>query len=268
MPNLLCRICIDGVVVYQSPLLAEAGVPHAFSTRLGGVSGGPFFSMNLGNPAQPAPQDELSSIAENYRRLARAIGCGERERCFVHQVHAAAVETASHGQSFDCSARADALVTTDSARVLAVRVADCVPVLLADDSGRIVAAVHAGWRGVIANVIPAALARMHQAANGRALNLVAAIGPCIGLEAFEVGPEVIAAFQSAFGKAAPIATGRGHVDLREAVAIQLRAAGIAAERIDRSDRCTFRDSDEFFSHRRDAGATGRMAALIGPVNGS
>jgi len=97
--------------------------------------------------------------------------------------------------------------------------------------------------------------------------MVAAIGPCIGMEAFEVGGEVLEEFERVFGEGAPIrreGERKGQVDLREAVRRQLVDAGVGAERIDTTDRCTWRDAGEFFSHRRERGMTGRMAALVSP----
>ena len=82
-------VCANAVVIYRSPLLAAAGVPHAFSTRVGGVSAGPFASLNLGNPGGCPTQDDDANIAENYRRLHDAIGCAARRRVFAHQVHIA-----------------------------------------------------------------------------------------------------------------------------------------------------------------------------------
>jgi YfiH family protein len=137
-----------------------------------------------------------------------------------------------------------------------------VPILIADERGQTVAAVHAGWRGVIAGVIPATLSRMPNPKN-----LVAAIGPCIGFDAFEVGEDVLREFDRAFGRDAPLrrnGDGKGHVDLRAACRLQLRRAGLADAQIDLTDRCTFDHADEFFSHRRDRGVTGRLAALIAP----
>ena len=251
----------NGVVQYTSPLLESLGVPHAFSTRLGGISPAPFDSLNLGNPNGCASQDDYEHIWHNYRLLQQAAGCGDGELCRVHQVHGNVVARASVGEPFDASSQADALVGDDPSRVLSVRVADCVPILIASDDGRTVAAVHAGWRGVVGGVAMATLREMNVEPGG----CVAAIGPCIAFEAFEVGGEVLDAFASAFGDEAPVRRrpdGKGHVDLREAVRRQLLAAGVPAERIDTTDRCTVRDSAEFFSHRRDNGTTGRMAAII------
>ena len=253
----------DGVVYYRSPLLARAGVPHAFSTRIGGVSPVPFDSLNLGNPSDGDVRDDGDRIHENYRRLQRTIGWDGRERAWVHQVHGADVAQARRSDgAFRSGCRADAMVGDDPQRLLAVRVADCVPVLVSTQDGRTVAAIHAGWRGVVAGVVTNTIAGL-----GDARNLLAAIGPCIAVDAFEVGPEVLDAFDQAFGDNAPIArgaAGKGQVDLRAAVRLQLLRAGIAADRIDTTDRCTHRDAGEFFSHRRERGVTGRMAAVIAP----
>jgi hypothetical protein len=260
------RISPDGVVYYASPVLEAAGVPHAFSTRIGGVSAAPFDSLNLGNPNGYDLRDPDENLAENYRRLFVAAGCAGREWCRVHQVHGATIAGARRGEPFDRHQKADAIVGDDPERALTVRVADCVPVLLATADGRAVAAVHAGWRGVVAGVVPAAAAAV-RAVRAEAMNVLAAIGPSIGASAFEVGPEVLVAFAGLFGGAAIVERrpdGKGLVDLRRAIHLQLREAGLADEQIDSTDRCTYRDADEFFSHRRDRGLTGRMAAVISP----
>ena len=254
----------NGVAYYVSPLLESRGVPHAFSTRIGGLSRAPFDSLNLGNPSGCDVQDDYARIYENYELLQRAIGVEGRTRCWVHQVHGGDVVDVN--ENFESGVKADAMVTQDATKILAVRVADCVPVLLATDDGSRVAAVHAGWRGVIAGVVPAAVSRLR---SREPTDNLAAIGPSISFDAFEVGPEVIEQFRRQFGAEAPIKVrddGKGHVDLRAAIAIQLRGLGITSDRIDVTDRCTSRDRDEFFSHRRDHDVTGRMAALISPRN--
>ena len=260
------RTSADGVITYSSPLLDAAGVPHAFSTRIGGTSPPPFDTLNLGNPSGCAVQDQRDRIRENYRRLQRAAGCEDRHLCWVHQVHGDGVVRIEPGAPHDNDGKADAMVTTDPQRVVSVRIADCVPVLLACDDGRTVAAVRAGWRGVVAGVIAATIREMtdHRSSRGR---MIAAIGPAIGFDAFEVGAEVLDEFARAFGGDAPMRRrddGKGHVDLREAVRRQLVAAGVDRDQIDVTDRCTYRDADEFFSHRREQGVTGRMSAIIGP----
>jgi polyphenol oxidase len=257
------RTATNGVVYYVSPLLEARGVPHAFSTRLGGKSPPPFDSLNLGNPSGCDVQDDYGRIYENYDLLQRAIGVAGRTRFWVHQVHGGDVVDVD--ERFESGVKADGMVSDDVTKILAVRVADCVPVLLATEDGAHVAAIHAGWRGVIAGVVSAAAGRLRFRTGKK---FVAAIGPSISSEAFEVGAEVIDRFRETFGSEAPITTpgdGKGHVDLRAAIALQLRRAGIPPEHIDISDRCTVRDAGEFFSHRRERGITGRMAALISPA---
>ncbi|HEX4125546.1 MAG TPA: peptidoglycan editing factor PgeF [Tepidisphaeraceae bacterium] len=262
----LSRIAKAGLVYYCSPRLADVGVPHAFPTRQGGVSPEPFASLNLGSTITPTLSDDPTNVRENYRRLLAALGCEDRQWVYVHQVHGSAVADARAHASFECGQYADAIVSDDPGRVVTVRTADCVPILLADRTGRAVAAVHAGWRGIIAGTLLAAIARVSEHFDVASGNLLAAIGPCIGPEAFEVGPEVLAEFATAFGADAPIraaANGKGFVDLCAAVFRQLKSAGVPADCIDGGDHCTVRDVEEFFSHRRDAGRTGRMAAAIG-----
>ncbi len=260
------RVERSGIVYYISPLLEGAGVPHAFSTRIGPRDGAdasppPFDSFNLGNPSGVSAQDDYARIYRHYELLQSAIGCGRRTRCWVHQVHGGEVITIGCGGNFESGPKADAMVSNDASRVLAVRVADCVPVLLASADGKTVAAVHAGWRGVIAGVLPNTIAAMNTP------KILAAIGPCISVDHFEVGAEVLERFAASFGPSAPIRRrddGKGYVDLRAALRQQLAAIGVADEDIDSTGVCTFRDAGEFYSHRRDKGVTGRMAALISP----
>jgi YfiH family protein len=285
----------EACVAIRSTLLGSISIPHAFATRHGGVSSGDFASLNFGNPGELPPEgrDPPSNIRENYRRLMQAAGCPGRELVEVHQVHGAGV-LAIRAKGTDSSepesvarewVRADAIVTDDPERVLSVRIADCAPVLLAARDGRVVAAAHAGWRGVIAGVVPAAIAAMRELG---ATEIAAAVGPCIGPDAFEVGPEVVAEFERVFGFgtggrgfAAQAASGtnstkpgpqqpnplirpgradRSHVDLAAAIQTQLHESGIT--QIDLCRRCTVSEPQNFFSHRRDGPRSGRMAAII------
>ena len=260
------RRAIDGTTYYASPLLEAIGVRHAFSTRLGGESPPPFDSLNLGNPMGCAIQDDDARIQSNYQRLQRAIDCGSFPRRWVHQVHGGVCLDADL-TAFQNSQKADAIVTRNPSQVIAVRIADCVPILLSDATGRTVAAVHAGWRGVIAGVLASSTLMLCERSSGETESLLAAIGPCISQAQFEVGPEVVAAFDDAFGDESPVIrhdTGKGHVDLRAACRLQLLKLGVRDSNIDMTDRCTVGHADEFFSHRRDHGVTGRMAALIAP----
>ncbi len=263
------KTALNGVVIYQSDRLAHLGVPHAFSTRLGGVSDGAFTSLNLGNPAGQPMQDSTENIVENYRRLHEAIGCESRTRYFAHQVHGACVidpATAAQTDSMHGGVeigKADAIICDDPNALLSIRVADCVPILMASHDGNRVAAVHAGWRGVVLGAATETLKQFD-----RPSDVFITIGPSISLDAFEVGLEVLAEFQQVFGDHTPYQNSasdksKAYIDLREALRLQLVDAGVPNDQIEVSDRCTVRDADEFFSHRRDNGLTGRMAAVIG-----
>jgi polyphenol oxidase len=254
---MLERMSRDGVVWYESPALRELGAAHAFSTRLGGVSAGCFASLNLGNPQGAELRDADQNLEHNYRRLIAAAGLAGRQLRGTQQVHGARIVRVSR-RPCDLE-QADALVTDDPGCIISVRIADCVPILLASQDGRQVAAVHAGWRGMVAGIIAAAALQMRDIG-------AAAVGPCIGLDAFEVGPEVAGAFAENFGPRAPVrqlGEDKWQVDLREAARRQLLAAGVDPLRLDLSDRCTHACPEEFFSHRRDGPRTGRMAAIIG-----
>lgn len=242
-----------------------SGIPHAFSTRVGGVSGGIFRSLNLGNPSElpPEQRDPASNIRENFDRILAAMGCAGRALTEVHQVHGCAVHDAAASAPGKPDAKADAIFTHDPRRVLAVRVADCTPILLATADGVHVAAVHAGWRGVISGVLPATVAALRARSSE---TLLAAIGPCIGPEHFEVGPEVVAEFDRVFPASGVVMrrmeTGKGYVDLKAALAIQLASCGVRDVEV--LPHCTYADPELFYSHRRDRGLTGRAAGLIAP----
>jgi YfiH family protein len=242
----------DGLFAYRSPELARIGVPHAFTTRAVTTRAG----ETLAGELDVGPLDAALTL-----RLARLAGAGEEASAVdLRQVHGAEVREVDGGP-FGTEQRADGLVTRVRGQLLVIRTADCVPVLLARSDGGRVAAVHAGWRGLVAGVIPRALEVLG------AGEWAAAIGPCISSARFEVGPEVRAAFEHAGLESAvrsqPMA--RPHVDLRAAAAIQLERGGV--RRIDTSDRCTYEHADEFYSYRRDVShgtqpRTGRLAALI------
>lgn len=256
-------------VLLTSPLLASCGIPHAFTTRQGGFSTGLFDSLNFGNPSDLAAErrDPASRIALNKEAALLATGMAGREFVEVHQVHGDTVHVVRAGSTTHAgpeTTKADAIVSDDAGRAVAVRVADCTPVLIATADGRMVAAVHAGWRGVVSGVACRTVeAMMRLGASPE--ELVAAIGPCISEPEFEIGPEVVEAFRAAFGAATPhardVAGGKGRADLQGALRTSLEGRGV--RRIDTIARCTVRNPSLFFSHRRDHGATGRMAAFIG-----
>jgi YfiH family protein len=249
----------------RSSLLVAAGVPHGFTTRLGGISEPPCDTLNLAAP--DAGSDKAEAIAVNFDRAKTAIGCAGHQIIRVTQVHGDAI-LAVKRLPIDATTCADSLVTAERGKLLCIRVADCVPILLAaaDADGTIVAvaAVHAGWRGITANILAATIQRLvadHDVSPGQ---LIAAVGPCIRVKHFEVGHEVAEAFEMV-GLASTISRTHGpkpHLDLTEAARIQLLNAGVDPQNIDTGDFCTFADARLFFSHRRDHGKTGRLAAMI------
>jgi YfiH family protein len=259
-----------GVAVLHSPLLAPSGVIHGFSTRFGGVSPPPFDTLNLGSLAKSTSGDERAdanaNVAENFRRFRAAIGAGKRARVTAKQVHGAEVWSPPTGPVRpDDAPEADAMVSSEAGHLLTIRTADCLAVLLATSDGEHVAAAHAGWRGLIAGVLEKTVEALAERSGAEPQELLAAIGPGVGVERYEVGPEVANAFHEAgLVSAVRLDFGtRPHVDLRAAAILQLTAAGLRPDRIDTTDRCTFDDADLFFSYRRDGPTSGRLAAAIG-----
>ena len=260
------------VEIIVSPLLARAGFAHAFSTRIGGVSRAPFDSLNLQSVqanariANGEPRDDEHAIRENHARFSDAAGIGrDAVVADVSQVHGCTVVRAE--QALASRTAADAVTSGRGGHAVLVRVADCVPVLIADPSTGAVAAVHAGWRGVVAGVVPAAIAALRVDPR----TVVAAIGPCISARHFEIGPEVADELAKADLVDCVVAPGvhgpKHHADLVRAVALQLARCGVAHANIDAVAPCTYADRARFFSYRRDGAASGRLAAVIAPLQG-
>jgi polyphenol oxidase len=225
--------------------------------RGGGVSVGPYASLNIGSHVEDAPQ----AVAENRRRIAATFDL-PTEPAWLTQVHGA--EVVPLGAQLPATLKADAVVTRHPGRVCVIQAADCLPVLFAAQDGSVVGAAHAGWRGLAAGVLEATVAAMGVPPG----QLRAWIGPGIGAANFEVGPEVREHLVGAAGpagaaevEAAFIANARGHwqCDLIALARQRLVASGLTA--IHGGRWCTFSDAENFFSYRRD-GRTGRMAALI------
>ncbi len=227
-----------------------------FSTRRGGVSPAPYATLNLGGGVG----DDPGRVEENWRRLGRAAGFPPELVVRGRQVHGAAVQVVRRrgGPPGEC----DALVTAEAGPVLAVLAADCAPIYIVSSERPAVALVHAGWRGCLAGVGPAAVAALAREAAVPASGLTAVIGPSIGPCCYRVGEEVATAFARAFGAAAVLRRdGEVRVDLWAANRAALVAAGIAPRQVLVVGLCTACHRDLFFSHRAEGGRTGRMAAL-------
>jgi len=249
-------------MIERSALLTDLGIAHGFTTRLGGVSQGRFSSLNMGGKWG----DDPHAVAENRARVGRAAGFDPGDLRLARQVHRDGVV---HVAMLDSTTEGDALWAhrDDGEQVPAVLTADCVPILLADRDGSFVCAVHSGWRGTVARISERAVTAL-VAAGARAERLIAAIGPSIGLAAFEVGEEVASQFPAAVvdrGRLHAAPTGREikpHVDLTAAVRLQLEAAGIPSDAIERVGGCTHDDVERYFSYRRDGANIGQMMAFI------
>jgi YfiH family protein len=229
---------------------APERVRAAVTTRGGGVSLPPYDSLNLGDHVG----DDPAAVAENRRRLIEELGL-PAEPHWLNQVHGTcALDAAMLGTGCEADAAHAALPGV----VCAVLTADCLPVLLCNSNGTQVAAVHAGWRGLLNGVIEQCIAGM-----GGEGELLAWLGPAIGPHAFEVGEEVRAAFVGANPAAeaafAPSAGGRWLADIYTLARQRLHRAGVDA--IYGGEHCTFSEPERFYSYRRD-GRTGRMASLI------
>jgi YfiH family protein len=235
---------------------APANVGAAVTLRSGGVSRAPYASLNLAQHVG----DARTAVIENRRRVRSelALPC---EPLWLAQLHGTRVHDADAEPSVPGAAppAADAAITRAGNHVLAVLVADCLPVLLARRDGAAIAIAHAGWRGLAAGVLEAALEALASPPG----ELLAWLGPAIGTRHFEVGDEVLEAFtrhdaaaRSAF---TPNGRGRWQCDLHGLARQRLRSAGLQALYGER--RCTFSEPERFYSYRRD-GVTGRMAALL------
>jgi len=247
------RTVRGGAVLYHSPLLSDHEIPHAFTTRHGGCSRGPYRSFNLGYGCG----DDDQAVTANRVVLCELFGRPPEALRAVQQVHGADLADADALAYADAPA-ADGLYTRQPGLLLSVRVADCLPVLCSTPDGATVAAVHAGWRGLAQGILPRAVARLCEV-SGRPVNeLLLAIGPAISVARYEVGPEVGDAIEHAV---VDTSAGRPHLDLAATAEAQLHAAGVV--HVDVARLCTY-DGLDFFSHRRDAGVTGRQVGAILP----
>ncbi|WP_213716507.1 purine nucleoside phosphorylase YfiH [Cedecea lapagei] len=228
-----------------------AGVAACSSTRVGGVSVAPYDSMNLGAHCG----DDLADVEENRRLFYAAAGLPSKP-VWLEQVHGKTVLKLT-GEPY-ASKRADASYSNTPGTVCAVMTADCLPVLFCNEAGTEVAAAHAGWRGLCEGVLEETVACFQD----RPQSIRAWLGPAIGPEAFEVGPEVREAFMAKDQKAANAFRAAGekyYADIYQLA--RQRLANVGVTQVYGGDRCTWTESGDFFSYRRDR-TTGRMASFI------
>jgi hypothetical protein len=231
-------------VALESSLLRAAQFRHGFATRA--------LDFRAGAPDRAANVDVLALLLRfDPARLFQ-----------VSQVHGAAAVAAEGEREAFSLREADAIVASTAGDAAAIRVADCVPILLADPESGAVGATHAGWRGLVAGVVASSF---RVAAERGATLRLAAIGPCIGPCCFEVSHEIAAQIADAAGDPGVVARrteAKSWVDLRRAVRAQLRREGLDDAHIDDVPGCTRCDAERFFSHRRDGERAGRHLAVI------
>jgi YfiH family protein len=247
----------------ESGVLRAAGFRHAFFTRRGGVSTGPYESLNFSR----AVGDDAASVAANVALAASVLGVGPKRVYYLSQVHGAVTHVLAGDETPEAllEREGDALASRAPGLACGVRTADCVPVLVGDLKSGAAAAIHAGWRGIVRGVLEAGVARLRELAGGDT-ELVAALGPHIRLWAFEVGEDV--ADEIASASAVPCVVRRDgmkpHVRLDNVVRAKLAALGLRPEHIDDVGGCTATEPERFFSYRRDGKVGGRHLSAIVP----
>jgi YfiH family protein len=221
------------------------------STRHGGVSSQAYQSLNLGVHTD----DDPAAISQNLSLFCSDLGISPESLSRSYQVHGTEIwQTSVPGYQSGY----DAIVSEKPGIIAGVSIADCCPILLADPVRQVAAAIHAGWKGTVAQIVSKTASALI-ADGSNPTDIFAYIGPCISLENFEVGDEVAEQFEYKKKRGA-----RWHVDLKATNADQLRDLGI--NQIEISEYCTVGNNELFYSHRKEKGVTGRMLAVIGWVN--
>lgn len=237
---------------------------HCFTTRKGGVGTGEFSTLNLGRGGS----DPAENVRENYRRACSAIGVNSDNLVFAKQVHGCNIKVVGRHDSGRDAGEAgdwDGLATNETGVPLVTLYADCVPIFLFDPVKKVIALVHSGWRGTAGRIGAAAVKLLTDRFGSKPGDILAGIGPSIGVCCFEVDGDTAGIFREAFGEAGDIVheAGRGKysVDLWEANALILAGSGVNPSNIEIARICTSCNSDMFFSYRKDRGRTGRNAAI-------
>lgn len=255
MPGLE-RVERDGLVVHIDTALEDLGIVVGFSERTGGVSIGPYASLNLGSHVG----DDLLLVEENRRRFMAACGLDPATVALAvpEQVHGESIGAISAGFSTADLAATDALMTADEDVALMLCFADCVPIVLVAP-GPAVAVVHAGWRGALASLPGKSVSELATQVGCAPESINVYVGPHIGGCCYDVAPDLLLRFQRRFGMILNVENGR--LDLASAVSNSLIDAGVDACRIAHLDVCTAESTNRFFSYRAEDGLTGRHGAL-------
>lgn len=249
-------------------LYKESDLFSFFTTRNLGVSAGEYASLNLGNTSD----DDPGLVYENRQRLCNTIGIDVNCLVVPRQTHSANVRMINRDfLSFNKEDQSkylndtDALITNVPEICIGVTTADCVPVLIYDPTKQVFAVVHAGWKGTVGSIVQKTVKKMQEQLGGDPSTMLAAIGPSISVDRFEVGDEVAEKFESAGYNMSDISyrssiTGKVHIDLWKANSLQLEKSGLRAANIKIAGICTYSNPDKFFSARRQSIHSGRMLA--------
>lgn len=259
----------DKLIFITFPKLKATGiVNHTFSTRLGGVSGGEYSSMNLSFNRG----DKRENVVENYRILCSAVGIDTKNLVLSHQTHTNNVlcvtkEHCGTGITRPSFSDIDGLITNESQVALVTQYADCTPLLFCDPVKKVIATSHAGWRGTVKQIGKVTVEKMVEEYGSNPKDIIAGIGPSIGKCCYEVDVPVITEFSKIpFLNKEKIITPKGEgkymLDLVEANRQILINSGIKPENIDVSDICTCCNADMLHSHRATGGKRGNLAAII------
>jgi len=243
--------------LYRTPDIF-ADVPDLISgesTRHGGVSVSPYDSLNLGG----STKDDPENVAENNRIFFKALGVDLHQVAKSHQVHEAEILVVDEPGRFEGY---DALITNIGGIQLSVTVADCTPILIYDPVKKAVAAIHAGWRGTVQQIVFKTVEKLKEQYGTKPADCLAFVGTCIDECSFEVGEDVADNFQSVY-KRWDNQKNKFFVDLKSANRDQLIAAGLKSESIEVSPYSTVIDNEDYFSYRKENGLTGRLLATIG-----
>ena len=263
-------IAKDNSLLGYSSLQLYPNIFHFVTTRQGGFGSGRYATFNC----SPFCGDDPQIVALNQGKLKREIPVTQFEFIIPRQTHGCEIVVIDSeflllpsDKRLELLEGVDALITAEPNCCLAVSTADCVPILLFDPVHKVVAAIHAGWRGTVQDIVGKTVSKMKECYGTCPTNLVAAIGPSISQDAFEVGNEVYAAFQQAGFDMSAIAllqkdTNKWHINLWEANRQQLLSRGVSASQIELAGLCTWTQHDRFFSARRLGIDSGRMLSGI------
>ena len=261
----------DGVYWLTYPRLeAEKEFLHGFSTRLGGVSKEHLYSMNLSF----ARGDRKENVRENFQRIAHAVGFSEEKMVFTHQTHTTNVRKVTEedwGKGFSRErdySDVDGLITNVPQTVLTTFYADCVPIYLMDPVKKAIGLCHSGWRGTVGRISQVTIARMQEESGSDPKDILAAVGPSICQNCYEVSGDVIEQFQDSFREKYwkelfyQKENGKYQLNLWKANEIILEEAGITKEQISVTDICTCCNPQLLYSHRASKGQRGNLAAFL------